>query len=223
MTRARLILVRHGLPDGHEGRCIGHFNTALAGDRARAVAALTASWIQNGERPPTRIISSDLRRASDSARIIAGAWNIPLVLDAALREMHFGEWEGRTWDEISRNDGARLRSWTDDWTHIAPPGGESLDAFARRVAGALARIRDGIVVSHAGWIRVAASALLDEPLASTFDRTIDFAHAAIFESDRTNYYRLITFNVPFISRSTTTPRLPVPSSAPHSPRDRGAK
>jgi broad specificity phosphatase PhoE len=62
------------------------------------------------------------------------------------------------------------------------------------VAGALERIRDGVVVSHAGWIRVAASVLLDEPLASMFDRTIDFAHAAVFESDGTNY-RLAAFNV----------------------------
>jgi broad specificity phosphatase PhoE len=121
------------------------------------------------------------------------------MFDADLREMLFGEWEGRTWEEISRNDGARLQSWTDDWTRIAPPGGESLDAFARRVAGALVRIRDGIVVSHAGWIRVAASVLLREPLASTFDRSIDFARAAIFEWDGTNY-RLEGFNVGALTR-----------------------
>ena len=179
MTRGRLILIRHGRPEGYTGRCVGHFDTALAEDGRRAIAELANSWISKGGTAPSRIMSSDLRRASDSARIVAEAWNVPLVLDAGLREMHFGEWEGRTWDEIALTDGERLRYWTDNWTRAAPPGGESLDVFARRVASGLARVRDGVVVSHAGWIRVAVSILLGEALDSTFDRSIDFAHAAI--------------------------------------------
>jgi broad specificity phosphatase PhoE len=194
VTSSRLILIRHGLPDGHEGRCVGHHDTALAANGARAVAALAASWISNGGAPPTRIVASDLRRAADSARIIAEAWSVPLVLDADFREMHFGDWEGRTWDEIALVDDARLRSWADNWTNSAPPGGESLDVFAHRVAGALARIRSGVIVSHAGWIRVATSIMLGEPLATTFDRAIDFAHAAIFEFDGARH-GLAMFNV----------------------------
>ena len=193
MTRGRLILIRHGLPEGHAGRCVGHFDTTLAEDGARAIAELVDLWISNGGVRPSRIVSSDLRRASDSARIIADAWGVPLVIDAELREMHFGEWEGRTWDEIAHTDGERLRYWTDNWTRAAPPGGESLDLFARRVASGLVHVRDSVVVSHAGWIRVAVSILLGEDLAATFDRSIDYAHAAIVESQDGDY-RLASFN-----------------------------
>jgi alpha-ribazole phosphatase len=119
------------------------------------------------------------------------------VLDAELREMHFGEWEGRTWDEIAHTDGERLRHWTDNWTRAAPPGGESLDLFARRVASGLARVGDGVVVSHAGWIRVAVSILLGEDVAATFDRSIDYAHAAIVESNDGNN-RLAAFNAAYV-------------------------
>jgi broad specificity phosphatase PhoE len=191
---SRLILIRHGLPEGHTGRCVGHFDTRLAEDGKRAIAELASSWISNDGIRPSKIVSSDLRRAADSARIIAKAWDVPLVIDAGLREMHFGEWEGRTWDEIAVTDAERLRYWTDNWTRAAPPGGESLDVFARRVASGLARVRDGVVVSHAGWIRVAVSTLLGERLASTFDRSIDFAHAAILESNARTY-ELRAFNV----------------------------
>jgi broad specificity phosphatase PhoE len=62
------------------------------------------------------------------------------------------------------------------------------------VTSVLANIGDGVIVSHAGWIRAAASILLGEPLASMFERTIDFAHAAIFELDGGSY-RLEAFNV----------------------------
>ncbi len=194
MIGSRLILIRHGLPEGHTGRCVGHFDTRLAEDGKRAIAELASSWISNDGIRPSKIVSSDLRRAADSARIIAKAWDVPLVIDAGLREMHFGEWEGRTWDEIAVTDGERLRYWTDNWTRAAPPGGESLDVFARRVASGLARVRDGVVVSHAGWIRVAVSTLLGESIASTFDRSIDFAHAAILESNARKY-ELRAFNV----------------------------
>ena len=193
MTGSRLILVRHGLPEGHAGRCVGHFDTPLAEEGKRAIAELASSWISNDGTRPSKIVSSDLRRASESARIIAEAYDVPLVIDTGLREMHFGEWEGRTWDEIALADGERLRYWTDNWTRATPPGGESLDVFARRVATALARIHDGVVVSHAGWIRVAVSTLLGENLASTFDRSIDFGRAAILESNA-GKYELRAFN-----------------------------
>jgi len=188
-----LILVRHGLPEGHTGRCVGHFDTRLAEDGKRAIAELASSWISNAGTRPSKIVSSDLRRAFDWARIIAEAYDVPLVIGTELREMHFGEWEGRTLDEIALADGERLRYWTDNWTRFSRPGGESLDVFARRVATALARIHDGVVVSHAGWIRVAVSTLLGENLASTFDRSIDFGRAAILESNA-GKYELRTFN-----------------------------
>jgi len=86
--------------------------------------------------------------------------------------MDFGEWEGRTYESIDAEDGLRWREWCENWRTIAPPGGESLDAF-------VARVRDWLdkhpleptdtIVTHAGVIRVfrvLSGSTWDEAMAS---------------------------------------------------------
>jgi alpha-ribazole phosphatase len=71
--------------------------------------------------------------------------------------MHFGEWEGRTYDEIDAEDGRRWRTWCADWRNATPPGGESLDAFVARISAWLedqAPTTTDAIVTHAGVIRV---------------------------------------------------------------------
>jgi broad specificity phosphatase PhoE len=134
---------------------------------------------------PTRIVASDLRRASESARIFAARWDLEVEHDPRLRELHFGEWDGREWGAIEAEDGARLRAWTDHWADTAPPGGETVADVAARAASFLAdelaarRSGTAVVVSHAGWIRAAVGHLLGRPVAELFDHPADHARATI--------------------------------------------
>ena len=177
----KLILIRHGQPVGHDGRCIGHYDTDLALSAVLGLDRLAASAVEQ----PTAIISSDLKRAAESAQVLASAWGAKLWLDRRLREMSFGDWEGRTWEEIGRE---ALDAWGSDWARVAPPSGESGIDFEGRVRAALNALRlftltgprRVAVVSHAGWIRVAATTLTNAPLESAFDRSIGYARAAIF-------------------------------------------
>lgn len=101
------------------------------------------------------VVSSDLSRARATADAITGARRrLPDVPD--LREMHFGAWENRTFNDVQSTDPDRILAFWSDPGPIAAPGGESWNDIAARVgdaADALARTGgDVIVVAHFGAI-----------------------------------------------------------------------
>ena len=166
-------LIRHGAAENVAGRCIGHHDVPLSAEGRATIHRVVDEW--RGP-PPTRIITSDLTRALDSARVFADGWSIPLDTDARLRELDFGEWEGRTWDALQREDAARLSAWMQDWVHIAPPGGESFETLAARAIGCYHDLGDDtLVVAHAGSIRAILCHTNAAPLARAFDFTVDHA------------------------------------------------
>jgi len=210
----RLILIRHGEPVGHAGRCIGHHDTELAPSAIEPLQRLSRTNRVNARL----IIASDLRRAAGSAAIVARAWNAELRFDPRLRELSFGEWEGRPWDEIARDDADAIDVWGRDWTAHSAPGGETGTVFAARVGAALREATeltasaDVAVVSHAGWIRVATTILLAEPLASAFDRSIDYARAAVFNVSGARpvleHWNVERFDAPRITNASAPPQAP---------------
>jgi broad specificity phosphatase PhoE len=138
----RLIWVRHGETEGKQQ------------------ARMVAEWLS--QEPVSAIYSSDLCRAKETASAIAAHHpSIPVRVTPLLRECAFGEWEGRTYDEIAANGEMHLRRWYEDPWHVSPPGGECLQDMERRMSHwleALAiRYRRGdtlVVVAHAGPIRL---------------------------------------------------------------------
>jgi broad specificity phosphatase PhoE len=130
------------------------------------------------------VITSDLARAVDSTQILAAAWNLSIDVDPRLRELNFGDWEGRTWDDLQRDDGARLSAWMQDWVHVAPPGGESFEALAARTLACRTDLSDGtLVVAHAGSIRALLCHAFDLPLGRAFDFTVDHARVSSLHLD----------------------------------------
>lgn len=170
----KLYFVRHGEAEGSEGRAVGQLDLPLSDLGARNVEALAASW--QGP-PPDRLVASDLRRATGSARILGNRFGIDPLIDARLREVSFGEWEGRSWDEIYQNDRQRYDAWSERWWDQAPPGGESFTDLGRRVHDWYGELEEGgdtiVVVAHGGSIR----ALLVELLAIPRERAFELALA----------------------------------------------
>lgn len=150
----RFIVVRHGETQWNvETRIQGQGDSPLTA-AGRAQAEAIAGRL-SGESFDV-LVSSDLGRATDTARRIAERRGIAIVTDARLRERDFGVGEGLTYEEIGvrfPDAFSRTRDTDPDYTI---PGGESRRAFHERVTAAfadLAREHEGrrvAVVSHGG-------------------------------------------------------------------------
>lgn len=150
MTAIDLHLLRHGAPE-RTGLMLGHHDEpAAAGahdvliERAQDIAA-------------TAIIASDLSRASDGARLLAAARSLPLRIDPRWRELDFGAWDGKLPATL---ESEALQAFWSDPDAFPPPGGERWSALVARVSAAIGDLRQSaIIVSHAGAMRAAVSAL----------------------------------------------------------------
>ena len=129
MTVRRLVMLRHGQTEFNAGsRMQGQLDTDLSElGRAQAVAAAEVL----AKRQPLLIVSSDLRRAYDTAVSLGERSGVEVDVDTRLRETHLGDWQGMTHSEVdAAAPGARL-AWRED-ARWAPHGGESRVDVAER-------------------------------------------------------------------------------------------
>lgn len=177
-----LILVRHGETEWNaSARIQGHTDIALNARGRRQAAALADALLDCGA---CAVYASDLSRASQTAAPVAAALGLPLRMDPRLRERAFGAFEGRSFAELAPVHPEACARWRGrDPSFAAPGGGERLDDFHDRVAGAaldIAAAHPGgvvVVVSHGGALdclhRAATGQALDAP------RTWELRNAAI--------------------------------------------
>ncbi len=134
MTVRRLVMLRHGQTEFNFGsRMQGQLDTELTElGRAQAVAAAEAL----AKHQPLLIVSSDLRRAYDTAVALQERTGLRVRADDRLRETHLGDWQGMTHTEIdAKAPGARL-AWRDDAELGAARRGEpGRRGRAQRAAG----------------------------------------------------------------------------------------
>lgn len=143
-----LTLLRHTRPQGSDGVCYGQTDLPPGPDLANEVRRLAAQL-----PPVTRIVASPLIRCRRLAEALAHARNLTITVDPRLREIDFGAWEGRRWNDIPRD---QIDLWAGDMMEARPHGGESVAMLAARVNPALASCADGdLVVTHMGVIRAA--------------------------------------------------------------------
>lgn len=184
MRARKLVLVRHGHAQQAAGTCIGWTDLPLSRWGSERVTALLAEW----HGAPDELHTSDLLRAGGSAAIFASGWGLVPRADRRLREMHFGSWEGRAWDAIEADWGARFPGHKPDWIHERNPEGESFADVLIRVAGWKAEVLDPgvtdrvVVVGHAGSLRALLCLLTGTPAERAFDFTVELARATVLET-----------------------------------------
>lgn len=175
MKTRRLVMLRHGQTDFNLGsRMQGQLDIELS-ELGRAQAAAAAEVL--AKRQPLLIMSSDLRRAYDTAVVVGERTGLWPRADQRLRETHLGDWQGLTHEQIdSQAPGARL-AWRDDATW-APHGGESRVDVASRAMPLVAELVAGepewgtldeparpvVLVAHGGLIAALTAALLRLPV-----------------------------------------------------------
>ena len=143
---------RHPRAGAAAGRCIGRTDLALAPRKAKRLAHRIRSAARR-HGLPREVSVSPLRRALDVGRWLR-RWGWKLHVDARLRELDFGAWDGRPWSEIAHRE---VDAWQADLLHHAPGGGEALAALAARVWAFVAGSAGHpgaprLLVSHGGWL-----------------------------------------------------------------------
>ena len=134
-------LIRHGLTRlGEEGRYQGSTDAGLS-ERGRAELQRCAGMFRRGNRIsafvlPDHVYVSPAKRARETAQILFPE-AVQIVVEG-LREMDFGAFEGRTWQEME-NDAA-YRAWVDGGCIAPCPGGEDRASFSRRTCAAFQKI-----------------------------------------------------------------------------------
>src|SRR5438876_6792690 len=104
-----LILARHGETDwNRDGRCQGHADPPL-NERGREQALELAELL--ADEPIEAVYSSDLRRAHETARIVADRKGLDVIVDPQLRERDVGHWSGLTAAEIEERFPDQIRLW----------------------------------------------------------------------------------------------------------------
>jgi len=160
----RLFLVRHGDTElNSRERYWGHSDVKLG-----------AAGLKQAEKLRDRLVtekidaiySSDLERASLTAKIIASKHQLDVITCAELQEINFGKVEGLTFDEIIRLYPELTELWTSWSRQLKFPDGESVDELNCRVSKFLGRLEKHapdetiLIVAHAGPLRLLVCHLL---------------------------------------------------------------
>jgi broad specificity phosphatase PhoE len=178
-----ILLVRHGETDwNRERRFQGHADTPL-NEAGRAQAAALADALVNDGL--TAVYTSPLQRASETAAIVASRLGLDVKPLEALREIHVGDWQGLTVDEVKeRHPELGDWRWRSGW-----PGGETYDELSARVVPALVGLADEhpderiLAVTHAGPVRAALAAAMElsydeaRPLIGRLENCVAFEFA----------------------------------------------
>ncbi len=163
----RFWLVRHG--PTHAKTMVGWTDLPADLSDTAALARLDALL------PHAPVISSDLQRAVATADALGSRPRLPH--DAALREMHFGQWETRGFAEIEAEAPDHSRAFWETPGDIRPPGGESWNDLTTRTWAALDRLQgrapDVIVVAHFGPILAALQRAENLSPEAVFGHRID--------------------------------------------------
>lgn len=162
-----LYLIRHGETAANvSGVWQGSTDSPL-NERGLAQARALAQRVAREQLPISVIYSSPLRRARQTAEMVAEALdNFPIILDSGLAEYHLGEWEGLSYQQLRDEKQLWARMATDP--DFVPPGGESPRQFAMRLLQSFQAIiqnRDGettAVVGHGGALATALSMILHQ-------------------------------------------------------------
>jgi probable phosphoglycerate mutase len=153
----RLFLVRHGESEWNAVRRLqGQADIALSSQGEAQAIALAATVAQLA---PDRVITSDLRRAHQTASLLGYP---DARQDARLREVNVGDWTGLPIADIIAADAEAYRGWRAGT--FAPPGGEHWQDFSLRTATAVlsesGTAKRLLVVCHGGVIRALLQTLL---------------------------------------------------------------
>ena len=192
-----LALIRHGpTPWNVDGRIQGHADIALD-DAGRSTVR---AWKVPDELAAYRWMSSPLKRTMQTARLLG----VEAIIEPRLREMDWGDWEGRRIADLREELGRTMSENERRGLDFRPQGGESPREVQQRIGPWLAELgaagEPAAAVTHKGVIRaVYALAMGWDMTGRPPDRFEDGA-AHLFTLDRSGAPSVSKLNIPLESR-----------------------
>lgn len=199
-----LLLVRHGTTEhSHDGRFSGRNNLPLdaTGRRQAAAAARLLARTEGAEA----VLTSPLRRARETAAVIAAELGTAITVCDDLIEMDFGRWEGLTFAEAERGWPAELAEWIAH-EDAAAVGGESFADVRARVSRFSDELRSRyarqrvVAVSHLGPAKVLLRLALGAPHEAIYRLQVETASLSVVD-----YYADGTCAVKLLNRGGALP------------------
>ncbi len=161
----KIFLIRHGETEWNKlGRLQGNSDVSLSPEGIRQ-EQLMAAYVPFNHIDA--VYASDLQRASDTAKILAAKFNLPVTTMPGLRETNFGDWEGRVISGLLEELPEDFGNFFIKPDKVKPPNGETFLECQARVENAMDEIiaeHDGqriIVVCHGAAIRLLICAALE--------------------------------------------------------------
>lgn len=152
-----MLIIRHGQSVSNlQGIFTGHLNLALT-DQGHRQAEITAKYIAENFHVD-KVYASDLSRAYDTGNAVARLFDLTVTADKRLREIFAGDWEGRTFNELTEKY-PNYTIFRTDIGNCVTDGGETVAQLSHRVLEAFYNIgkeNDGktvVIATHATPIR----------------------------------------------------------------------
>ncbi len=175
-------VIRHGEPVGgrrYRGYSVDDPLTEKGWAQMRAAVPETPQW--------QHIVSSPLKRCLEFSQELANDLQISFSIEDNMKEIGFGDWEGKTPEDILAEDSEALNHFYKDPVHHRPKGAEPLNSFSQRVWGAYQSILEQhqdkhvLVVAHAGVARAITANILKMSLDDVYSR-LKIEYGAIIHS-----------------------------------------
>jgi broad specificity phosphatase PhoE len=174
MPVTRLLLLRHGVTAANDaGELQGREIDLPLSDAGREQARRTAEFL--AAIPFVAVYTSPLRRAEETARVVAEPHGLEVCLAEGLVECRVGRWAGLTWEAIRERFPHEFRAFRADPIRHPYPGGERYDEVRERLVGCFQTLFDWhegatfACVGHSVVNRVFLSHLLGVPLDRTWN------------------------------------------------------
>ncbi|MDO5977679.1 alpha-ribazole phosphatase [Flavivirga spongiicola] len=165
-----IYIIRHTTPNIEKGVCYGQTDLNLVDTYLEEFKTIKQQ-IPNSKK--CTIKSSPLKRCA----LLANHLGSPVLFDDRLKELDFGDWEMKPWNDISEEI---LNPWMEDFVYTRVPNGESYIDLASRINSFFEDIIKShdkqplIIVSHAGPIRAFLSSVLNISLEKSFRIKIQY-------------------------------------------------
>ena len=198
----KLILVRHGVSaDTTAKRFSGGLDGSNPPLASAGEAQINAAMEFIGEVDV--IVSSPVRRARQSADLLAARVGLPVLEEPGLAEMSFGSWEGREMAEVMKTDPEGFMGFFSSVDQVAGATGESLievQARVRRACADVVAAHEGkrvAVFSHVTPIKVIVADALGAPLLSVYRSQLDPGGVSLIEFGKRGQ-RVLGFNLRYV-------------------------